>query len=54
MANIQASIGEKNKRNMFSRALHAQSDKDAIAAWKQDFLRILQIFNVCSASPQDD
>ena len=27
------------------------SDKDAIAAWKQDLLMILQVFNVRPASP---
>ena len=52
MTDIQRRIDEKNERNAFSRGFHAQSDKDAIAAWKQDFLRILQIFNVCSAGPQ--
>ena len=48
MANIQRKIDERNKRNVFSRALHAQGDKDAIAAWKQEFNKILQIFNVRS------
>src|SRR5260221_3467539 len=39
---------KKNQRNVFSRAFHAQSDKDAIAAWKQHLNRILITFNVCS------
>ena len=46
MDNVQQKIVEKNERNVFSRALHAKSDKDAIATWKQEFNRILQIFNV--------
>ena len=50
MANIQRKIEEKNKRNMLSRVLYAQGDKEAIAAWKQDFTRILQVFQVCSVS----
>ena len=35
---------------MFSRVLHAQSDKDTIAAWKGDLDRLLHIFNVRSVS----
>ena len=46
MDNVQTRIVDKNERNAFSRALHAKGDKDAIAAWKQEFNRILQIFNV--------
>ena len=46
MDNAQKNIVEKNERNVLSRALHARSDKDAIAAWKQEFNRILQIFSV--------
>jgi len=54
VADIQRRVDEKNDRNVFSRVLHAQSDKDTIAAWKDDLNRLLQIFNVRSvgsASP---
>jgi len=45
MAEIQARIVEKRERNLLSRVVHARSDKEAIASWKADFTRILQIFN---------
>ena len=48
MADIQRRVDEKNDRNVFSRVLHAQSDKDTIAAWKEDLNRLLHIFNVRS------
>ena len=47
MADIQKEIAKKNDRNLFTRAFYAKSDKDAIAAWKQEFSKILQIFQVC-------
>ena len=46
MADIEKNVAEKNNRNVVSRALHAQSDKDTIAAWKQDLNRVLHTFNV--------
>ena len=46
MDNVQEKLAEKNERNAFSRALHAKGDKDAVAAWKQEFNKILHIFNV--------
>ena len=46
MTDIQGKIIEKNERSVLSRAFRAKSDKDAIAAWKQEFNKILQIFNV--------
>ena len=48
MATIQEEIAEKNERNVLTRAFYARSEKDAIAAWKQEFSTILQIFQVCS------
>ena len=33
---------------VLSRTFYAKTDKDAIAAWKQEFNKILQIFNVRS------
>ena len=50
VADIQRKVDEKNSRNVFSRALHAQSDKDMIAAWEGDLDRLLHIFNVRSIS----
>ena len=47
MADIQEKIVKKNDRNVLTRALYAKSDRDAIAAWKQEFSKILQIFQVC-------
>ena len=44
-------IIKQGKRNAISRFLYAKVDKDQIAAWKQDLLRILHIFNVRSADP---
>ena len=48
MASIQGRIIEKNERNLLSRGFYAKSDKDEIAAWKQEFKTILEIFNVRS------
>ena len=44
---IREKVTEKGERNRFSRALHAKSDKDTIAAWKSDLNRILHVFTVC-------
>jgi len=51
MAEIQRRIVEKRERGLFSRLAHAKNDKETIAAWKMDLIRILQVFNVCSAGP---
>jgi hypothetical protein len=48
MAEIQMKVVKQSKRNPVSRVFHAKSDKDNIVAWKQDLLRILQVFNVRS------
>ena len=48
MTDIQEKISEKNERNVFARVFYARSDKDAIAAWKEELSKILQIFHVCS------
>jgi len=49
VAEIQARIVEKRERGLLSRLAHAKNDKEAIAAWKLDLIRILQVFNVRSA-----
>jgi len=48
MAEIQGKIVEKRERGLLSRIAHAKHDKETIAAWKLDFIRILQVFNVRS------
>jgi hypothetical protein len=50
VAAIQKNTVKKGKRNMASRFIHKKSEKEAIAGWKQDLLRILQIFDVRSTS----
>jgi len=49
MAEIQGRIVEKRERGLLSRLAHAKNDKETIAAWKLDLIRILQVFNVRSA-----
>ncbi|KAF9785552.1 hypothetical protein BJ322DRAFT_838815 [Thelephora terrestris] len=44
MAQIQESVIELGKRNHLSRVVHATSDKNAVAGWKSELDRILQIF----------
>ena len=48
MAEIQRNIIKQGKRNVISRHVHAKSDKEKIAAWKSDLVRILHVFNVRS------
>jgi len=50
MAEIQGRIVEKRERGLFSRVANAKNDKETIAAWKLDLIRILQVFNVRSAN----
>ena len=46
---IQSKIVEKKERNLLSRLAQAKHDKETIAAWNLDLIRILQVFNVRSA-----
>ena len=46
MAEIQGRIVEKRERGLLSRLAHSKNDKETIAAWKLDLIRILQVFNV--------
>ena len=48
MAEIQRKVARQGKRNTASRLIIAKGDKDKIAGWKQDFVRVLHIFNVSS------
>ena len=49
VAEIQNKVIKRSGRSRASRFLHARIDKDAIAAWKSDLSRLLQVFNVGSA-----
>jgi len=48
MAEIQGRIVGKRERGLLSWLAHAKNDKETIAAWKLDLIRILQVFNVRS------
>jgi hypothetical protein len=48
VAKIREKVVKQGKRNAFHRFALSKTDKDKIAAWKQDFLRVLHIFNVRS------
>ena len=45
---IQTNIIKRGKRNVISRYFHKKADNKAIAAWRLDLNRILQVFNVRS------
>ena len=47
MAEIQTNVIERGKRNPISRRLHKKDDNKAIATWRLDLNRVLQVFNVC-------
>ena len=46
MAAVQERMIEKEERNVLSRAFWAKTDKDTIATWKEEFNKILRIFDV--------
>jgi hypothetical protein len=46
VAEIQGKVIKEGKRNMIIRHLHANNNKEKIAAWKTDLNRILHVFNV--------
>ena len=50
LAEIQRKVVKQGKRNAASRFIHAKGDKDKIAAWKQDLVRVLNVFNVRSTT----
>lgn len=50
MAEIQGRVVEKSERNWASRLLNTKSDKDAVAAWRQELVGVLHVFNVRSIS----
>jgi hypothetical protein len=48
LAGIQRKVVKQSKRNSVIRFILAKGDKEKIAAWKQDLVRVLHVFNVCS------
>ena len=46
VAAVQKKIATQGKRNVVSQVFHAKSDKDAIAVWRQDLVRVHHVFNV--------
>jgi hypothetical protein len=48
VAKIQGKVVKQGKRNALCRFVLSKTDKDKVAAWKQDFFRVLHVFNVRS------
>ena len=46
LTEIQRKVVKQGKRNPASRLFYARGDKDKIAGWKQDLVRVLNVFNV--------
>jgi hypothetical protein len=49
VAEMQRKVNKQGKRNVVLRFVLAKGDKDKIAAWNQDLVRVLHVFNVGSA-----
>jgi hypothetical protein len=45
---MQRNVNKQGGRNIFIRFILAKGDKDKIAAWNQELVRLLHIFNVSS------
>jgi hypothetical protein len=48
LTEMQRKVVKRGKQNSVFRFFLSKDDKDKIAAWKQDLVRILQVFNVRS------
>jgi hypothetical protein len=48
VAEMQRRVDKQGKRSVVVRFMLAKGDKDKIAAWNQDLVRILHVFNVRS------
>jgi hypothetical protein len=48
LVEMQMKVVKRGKRSGVVRFILAKDDKDKIAGWKQDLVRILQVFNVRS------
>jgi hypothetical protein len=46
MVEMQRNVDKQGKRNGFMRFILAKGDKDKIAAWNQELVRLLHVFNV--------
>ena len=46
---LREGVGKRKVVQEISAFLRSSGDKDAIAGWKNDLMRLLQVFNVCSA-----
>ena len=51
LTGIQKKVVKQGKRNVVSRFILAKSDKEKIATWKQDLIRVLHVFNVRAIDP---
>ena len=45
---MQRNVNKQGKRNAVVRFILAKADKDKIAAWNEDLVRVLHLFNVRS------
>ena len=43
---MQTNVVKRRKRNVVFRFILSKVDKDRIAAWNQDLVRVLHVFNV--------
>ena len=48
LGGIQKKVVKQGARNPVLRLILTKGDKEKIAAWKQDLVRVLHVFNVCS------
>ena len=48
---MQRNVNKQGKRNAVVRFILSKRDKDRIAAWNQDLIRALHVFNVRSICP---
>ena len=46
VAEMQRKVNKRGKRSAFLRFILTKGDKDEIAAWNRDLVRILHVFNV--------
>jgi len=45
VAEMQGKVAKQGKRNVVSQFFHAKDSRDSIAAWRQDSIRILHVFD---------
>jgi hypothetical protein len=54
MVEMQRNVDKQGKRNGFMRFILAKGDKDKIAAWNQELVRLLHVFNVSPTGSVDN